>query len=290
MSSSEPAPPLQDVLEASEKLPAFPEVVWKVMPLIRDMAPVQEIEAVIKYDPVITAKVLNFSQSAHFARRQTITSLRDAIVLMGQQQLIQVIMAACASRYFEGTEPAAGYDLREGELWEHAVAVALMTEIVGRRLSYENILSAYTAALLHDIGKTVLNHYVKAYFDSILNLVREKKMRFLDAERQVLGIDHQQLGTMIARRWKFPVEVTTAIEYHHYPLQAKEHRTLVSIIHIADRMVSAMGIGCGVDSLMQPNQDEVFVELGITSRMVDQCLVELVEALRETKQFLATPR
>lgn len=287
MSSSESPPPLKDVLEASERLPAFPDVVWKVMPLIRDMAPVQEIEAVIKYDPVITAKVLSFSQSAHYARRQAICSLRDAIVLMGQQQLIQIIMAACASRYFQG-EPAAGYDLREGELWEHSVATALMTEIVGRRLGYENILAAYTAALLHDIGKTVLNLYVSTYFDTILSLVREKKVRFLDAERQVLGIDHQQLGTLIARRWKFPAEVTMAIEYHHYPLQAKENRTLISIIHIADRMVSAMGIGCGVDSLVQPNQDEVFVELGITSRMVDQCLVDLVEALRETKQFLAS--
>lgn len=287
MPSSESAPPLKDVLDASERLPAFPDVVWKVMPLVRDMAPVQEIEAVIKYDPVITAKVLSFSQSAHYARRQVITSLRDAIVLMGQQQLVQIVMAACASRFFQ-SESANGYDLREGELWEHAVAAALMTEIVGRRLGYEDIFSAYTAALLHDIGKTVLHLYVKTYFDSILSLVREKKMRFLDAERQVLGIDHQQLGTMIASRWKFPAEVTTAIEYHHYPLQAKENRTLVSIIHVADRMVSAMGIGCGVDSLMQPNQDQVFVELGITSRMVDQCLADLVEALRETKQFLAS--
>lgn len=285
MSTAESQVLLKEVIEAAEKLPAFPDIVWKVMPLIEKMAPVREIEAVIKYDPVITAKVLAFSQSSFFGRRHPITSLRDAIVYLGQQQLVQIIMAACSERYFSGE--AAGYDLREGELWEHSVAVALMTEIMGRRLKFDRILTAYTAALLHDIGKTVLNRYVTTYFDSILTLVREKKMRFLDAEREVFNIDHQQLGTKIAQRWKLPLEVVTAIEFHHSPREAKDNHDLAALVYVANRMVSAIGIGCGVDGFLQPNQDEVFLELGITARMVEELLAELVGALQETKQFLS---
>ena len=284
--SSPQTPLVQKVLDAAGTLPPFPDVMWKVMPLIRAMAPVQEIEAVIKYDPVITAKVLSYSRSPHFARKHTIGSLRDAIVLLGQQQLIQVIVAACSARYFQGETP--GYDLQQGEAWEHAVATALMTEIIARRLGLEQSLTAYTAALLHDIGKTVLSVFVHDHFERILALVSEKKMRFLDAEREVLGIDHQQLGTMVAERWRLPAEVIIAIGYHHRPKEAPENKDMVSLIYVANRLVSGIGIGTGVDSFLQPNQDEVFVEMGITPRMSEQFLIDLVEAMKEARQFLAS--
>lgn len=278
---------LHEVLEAAKKLPPFPDVVWKVMPLIQKTAPLGEIEAVIKYDPVITARVLAFSQSPHFSRRHSISSLRDAIVFLGEQQLIQVIVTACSERYYAGKTPV-GYDLREGELWEHAVATALMTEIVGKHLGLGNLFTAYTAALLHDIGKTVLSHFVESYFDSILTLIKKKRMRFLDAEREILGIDHQQLGVLIGEQWQLPREVIAAVGYHHSPQQAESNRDLASLVYVADRMVSALGIGCGVDGFLQPNQDAVFAELGISSDLMDRCLADLVEAVRETRTFLTS--
>lgn len=285
MESPKQAALVKEVLKAAENLPPFPDVVWKVVPLVQKMAPVNEIEAVIKFDQVITAKVLAMSQSPQFARRQSIGSLKDAIVALGDQQLLMVIMAACSSRYY--SKDTSGYDLSEGELWEHSVATALMTEIVGTHLGHGNLLTAYTAALLHDIGKTVLHFYVKSYFDSILALVQEKHMRFLEAERQVLGIDHQQIGSLIARRWRLPAEVVNAIAFHHVPMEAKENADLVGLVYVANRMVSALGIGCGMDGFLQPNQDEVFVQMGITSRMVERFLADLVEAMRQTREFLA---
>lgn len=284
MSSPPSPPPIAEVMKAADSLAPFPEVIWKVMPLLKNMAPVNEIEAVIKYDQVITAKVLALCQSSLYTRKN-IASLRDAIVFLGQDQLVQVIMTACSARYFSGA--AAGYDLREGELWEHSVGSALMTEIVGQRLKKGNLLTAYTAGLLHDIGKTVLHHYVNTYFDSILSLVQKKRMRFLDAEREIIGIDHQQLGILIAQRWRLPREVVTAIGYHHSPLEAPDNREVVALVYVANRMVSAMGIGCGADGFLQPNQDEVFSNLGITRRMVEEFLAELIGALQQAKRFLS---
>ena len=276
---------LDQVLASAQKLPPFPEIVGKVLPLIQRMAPVNEIEAVIKYDQAITAKVLALSQSPYYARRQPIHSLRDAIVILGQKQLIQVITIACSARYFRGD--GSGYDLREGELWQHSVAVALMAEIVAQRTGQQDLFAIYTAALLHDIGKTLLSLHVKDYYDVILPLVHKEKLRFVEAERRVLGIDHQELGATIARRWRFPPGVTTAIGFHHYPNEAKDFREVAATVYVANRMVSAMGIGCGLDGFLQPNQDDVFLELGLTSRMVEQFMATLHDALEETKAFLA---
>ena len=274
-----------EVVASAEKLPPFPDVVRKVMPLIQQMVPVRSIEEVIRLDQVITAKVLAMSQSAYYSRGRAIRSLRDAIVTLGQRQLIQVIMAACAAQFFSGK--TAGYDLREGELWQHAVATAIMAEKVATRIGHKDILTAYTAGLLHDIGKTVLHQYVKAYFDLIVNAIRSRQLRFIDAEREILGIDHQQLGAIIAKRWRFPGEVVSAIGHHHQPQEAHEHRDVVAVVYVANRMVSGMGIGCGVDGFFQPNQDDIFTELGITSRMVEAFMAETLEDLEGTRQFLA---
>jgi putative nucleotidyltransferase with HDIG domain len=274
----------KEVIASAEKLPPFPDVTRKVMPLVQRMAPVNEIEKVIRYDQAITARVLAMSQSTYYSRGRNVSSLRDAIVALGQRQLIQVVMAACSAQYFSAK--STGYDLKEGELWQHAVATALMAEKVAKRIGFSNVLTVYTAALLHDIGKTVLNLYVNTYFDLIINLLRSKQLRFLDAEREVLGIDHQQLGAIIARHWRFPAEVVMAIGHHHSPQHAKEHRQVVALIYVANRMVSGMGIGCGVDGFWQSNQDDVFLELGITTRMVDQFMADTLDDMEEAKQFL----
>lgn len=278
-------PLLEQIVQAAELLPPFPDVVWKVMPLVQQMAPVAEIEAVIRYDQAITARILSLGRSAYYARRHAIGSLHDAIVCLGQRQLLKVIMSACSARYFE-SKPT-GYDLREGELWEHAVATALMSELLAKRLGWRKIFVAYTAALLHDIGKTVLHFYVKTRADSIMALVRNEDLRFLDAEREVLGIDHQQLGMMIARHWHFPKEVTMAVGYHHCPMQAEENQDLVGLVYMANRLVSALGIGCGLDGLLQPNQDEAFTRAGLTPPMVEHLMADLVQALKQTKETLA---
>ena len=153
--------PTEEILKAAERLPPFPAVIWKVTALLRRMAPVREIESVIKYDQAIAAKVLAMSRSAYYARRYAIGSLSDAIVALGDQQLIRVVMTACAARYFESE--ISGYELKEGEMWQHAVATALIAETVARRLGQKKVLTIYTAALLHDIGKAVLSFYVKTY-------------------------------------------------------------------------------------------------------------------------------
>jgi putative nucleotidyltransferase with HDIG domain len=284
MTSAEYPPSLAEIIESAERLPPFPDVVWKVAPLIRRMAPLQEIEAIIKYDQVIAAKVLAMSQSPLFTRKRGVSSLQDAIVSLGNQQLLMVILTACSSRYF--TEDATGYDLRTGELWDHAIASGIMAEIVSRHLGLKNTLTAYTAGLLHDIGKTVLNFHVRTYFESITNTVKEQKIPFIEAEQRILGIDHEQLGALIARRWHFPADVTAAIGNHHRPLEVEDHANLAGLVYAANRMVSALGIGCGVDGFLQPNHDKVFVSLGINTQLADKFLVELVDKFEQTRQFL----
>jgi HD-like signal output (HDOD) protein len=113
----EPTPfiPTKEIFKAAERLPPFPGVIWKVMSLLRKQAPVKEIEKVIQVDQAIVAKVLAMGRSAFDARRYNTASLKEAIVALGKQELMRIVMATCAARYFE--TGLSGYESREGELW-----------------------------------------------------------------------------------------------------------------------------------------------------------------------------
>ncbi len=219
---------VKDIVAAAEKLPPFPDIAWKIISLVKAMAPVKEIEELISYDQAITAKILRLGNSVYYGRQYEVRSLKDAILLIGNKRLIQVVIAACATRYFgNGCSPD------ERELWEHSVITALISEIVARRLNYKGILTLYTAALLHDIGNTVLNLYSRIYLHSSLREIRGES-NMVRSERRALGIDHQELGGIIARKWKFPPDIAAAIEHHHNPEKAGQYEEITSLVYLAD--------------------------------------------------------
>ncbi|MGQ9484324.1 MAG: HDOD domain-containing protein [Desulfosoma sp.] len=277
-------PALDEILRAVDRLPPFPKVVTRVIPLLRAMAPINEIEAVIRYDQAITARVLSIARSPFFARRYKIRSLRDAIIFLGQRQIVEIILMACSAHYFRGQ--LRSYDLREGELWAHSVATALLSQIIAEDLQRQRALSIYTAGLLHDIGKTVLDRQVPDYFDTIYLLVRERQITFLEAEREVIGINHQDLGALIAHRWNFPSEVQVGIRFHHSPLDAKHHQDVAAILYAANRIVHSIGIGVSAGDFLQPDADEVLQKLGITQDRMDAYFLKVIEAMEDARSFL----
>lgn len=274
---------MRDIVTAAEKLPPFPDVAWKLTAMIKQMAPVAEMERIIGLDQSLAATVLRLSRSAYYARRFDVRSLKDAILLLGNKRLLQVVISACALRYFE--KGGSGQD--ERELWEHSVSSAILSEIISRHLSKGKILTLYTASLLHDIGKTILNVYAKIYLQSSLRRIRSEG-RFVQVERMALGIDHQELGGIIARNWKFPAEIIAAIAHHHDPERAGPYWEIASIVYVANELSSpvAKTRGDSGKPAIDPEHDPVFKQLGITARMAEDIRAELAGHLAGVKRML----
>jgi putative nucleotidyltransferase with HDIG domain len=268
--------PTQELIKAAEKLPPFPAVIWKVTALLRRMAPVSEIEAVIQYDQAIASKVLALSRSAFYARRHAVNSLRDAIVVLGDEQLTRIVMTACAGRYFQSE--ISGYDLREGQLWKHSVATAVLAERAAKRLGDKRGLTVYTAGLLHDIGKAVMSFYVKTSIDAVLILMGRKGLSLLEAEQETLGMNHQQLGMMLAKRWRFPPEVSSGIGFHHCPTLADGHQDVAAAVYVANKAATALGFGCGLESLVESHEEDILAMIGVSAETVPQFWSDMAEA------------
>ncbi len=277
---------LKDILAAADKLPPFPDVVWKVMPLIQRVASAGEIEKVIRYDQAIAAKVLALSRSIYYARQHSVNSLSDAVSVLGNNRLVQVILMASASRFFQGNK--ATPDSREQQLWRHSVATGIIGEIIARHVGHKKALKIYLASILHDIGKTVLYHYEGIYLGSTLQSMVDENIDVLESERRTLGIDHQALGRMIARRWRFPAEVIMGIGYHHHPKQAQTDQDIAAIVYAANRVTALAEATEDQPVSFDPGRDPIFVELGLTGKIVERLQGHMKEAMVGITQFLTS--
>jgi len=273
------------ILKSINNLPAFPATVQKASGLIGNPDySVTELVKVIQYDQAITANVLRMCNSAYFGVRYKIYTLREAVAYLGRENLHRLIQAAGTSRFYKKVN---GYYLEATRLWEHSVGVALMSQILAKKIYDQEDPKFFTIGLLHDIGKVVLGEYVHESFQEIMDLVSNQGYSFLEAEEKVIGINHAEVGGEITRLWKFPMEMTEAITYHHRPdLMKRGDDTIAWLIYLADQACMMMGIGGGEDGLAYRGLGEVIEKFGLRQRDFEECIVLLLNDLESAKELV----
>ncbi|MBE9546075.1 MAG: HDOD domain-containing protein [Proteobacteria bacterium] len=273
-------------LKSIKNLPPFPATVQKVSALISDPDfSMMDLVGVIEYDQAITANILKMCNSAYFGVRHKISNLRQAVSYLGRENIVRVVNAAGTSRYYKKAE---GYYIDEAaKLWEHSVGVALMTQILSRKIYGREDNKLFTAGLLHDIGKVVLGEFVHESFQEIMGLVTDHGYSFLEAEEEVIGINHAQLGGEIAVLWKFPREIRDAIAYHHRPdLMEEGDDAIPWLIYLSDQACLMMGIGGGVDGLAYRGLGEVIDKFNLRQKDFEESIVLLLKDLEKAKELV----
>ena len=224
-----------------EAFPGMPTTAAKLLPLLDNAdSTASEIESILKYDPGLTANILKLTNSAYFGIPTRISSVKQAIVLLGWKRLLQVVMTICMSPLMNKTIP--GYDLPRGALWQHSVAVSVAAETLVKELKIPDADEVFTAALLHDVGKLILGGFVKEDLQNIEDMVT-KGIAFDVAESMVLGTNHAEIGGQILDKWSFPSNLVSAVQWHHDPESCEEHCNLSDIVHVANTMGIMTGFG-----------------------------------------------
>lgn len=273
------------ILKSIDKLPAFPATVHRVSELVGDPDfAIADLVDVIKYDQSITANILRMCNSPYFGIRYEVSSLREAVIYLGRQNILHVVYTAGTSRFYKKVK---GYYWGATKLWEHSVGVALMSQILAKRIYDREDPRLFTAGLLHDIGKVVLGEFVHDSFQEIMDLVSNQGYSFLEAEKEIIGINHAELGGEIASLWNFPKEIKDAITYHHRPdLMEEGDDSTPWLIYLADQACMMMGIGGGADGLAYRGLKEVINKFGLRQRNFEESIVLLLKDLDKAKELL----
>jgi putative nucleotidyltransferase with HDIG domain len=273
------------ILKSIQTLPPFPATIQKVMALASNPdSSLTELVAVVRLDQAITANILRICNSAYFGLRRPVDNVNDAIMYMGKKNVLRAVMTAGLSRYFRTQK---GYDVKGGDLWEHAVAVALMAQICAAKMSRPDDPRLFTAGVLHDIGKMVLGEFVHESWQKIQELVEKQRYSFLEAEEEVIGVNHAELGGEVARIWKFPDEILKAIAFHHRPDLLADNDTVPWIVYLANQVCHIMGIGVGTDALSYRAVGDVAGRLSLKQRDLEDMMAELHLKLQGAKELVS---
>ena len=205
-----------------------------------------KLAGLIELDQAVAANVLRLARSAAYAGRVPATTVRDALVRLGTAALLELVLGEFMKKL---RIEAPLYRLSEDDLWLHGAAAQLAVRAIMQERPQSKIPQlAVTAALLHDIGKLVMVRHLKADVAVVLERCKETGETFVDAERALFGADHAAVGAEIARKWKFPEEITDAIERHHEH-ELPESTTTLDAVVTANFVAKTIGVGLGGEGL-----------------------------------------
>jgi putative nucleotidyltransferase with HDIG domain len=230
-------PKAKEISRAIKDLKPIPQIALKIMRMINE--DIYEIDALteeIRKDQVISAKTLHLCNSAMFSNKKKIESLEHAVVMLGQHLLLKLIISASINSFF--SQCGMGYSLCKGGIFHHAVSTAIVAEKLAIQTEKVSPSLAYTAGLLHDIGKVAIDQYIYADFPNFYRQLNEEKQNLIEVEKNLLGIDHTEVGGDLALNWSLPESLIETIRYHHMPEKSVHNTELVHIVYLADLLMS----------------------------------------------------
>ncbi len=284
MTLAQPDFTLEYVFEHLTELPTFPKVVQKALAMLEDPNTlITDLAEVLKFDPSITANILKVTNSAHFGLPQQVTSLETALALLGQKQIREVLVASASLPYL--ARPIRGYGMEPRDLWAHSIGCALASEMLAEYINFPATDVLFTSALLHDIGKIVLNIFVGARLDEIQAVARQEDITFSEAEWKVIGSDHAVLGSQLLRYWELPPDIVRAVRNHHDPdLYVQDE--LSALLALSNILAVKLGIGVGADAFRHRINPRLLEMLGLDTDDCLKCMIKSFEALNEAQDLL----
>ncbi len=248
---------LSKILKKVNQLDPIPTVIHKVLDLAADPeSALEDMVSVVERDPAITANLLRTVNSAHMGLPVKVDSVHQAVAMLGLQQIVELVLSQNVSGNLKRSQK--GYGLAKGDLWRQSLAVAMLARTLADQHDLLSLPAIYTAALLKDIGKVILHEFVADQLSAIQKLVSRKGLSFVEAEMEVLGMDHTTLGGMIAKQWHFSPHMIYMIENHHLTNPASRNDPATSTLYLADMVAMMVDTGIGVDRLAYHVYQDVF--------------------------------
>ena len=273
------------------ELPTLPEVLVKLNSVIADPeTSADDVAQVISTDPAVSTNILRIVNSAYYGLQVRVSSVTLAVSIMGFAMTKKIALKAAILSVFakkgrkKNSVETPHFD--PAQFWRHSIFTGIAARILGGAgSSFDDTHGEdlYICGLLHDIGKIILLENHGAEYAAVLQQVAAIGNPESDVETEMLGFNHADVGSVLAIKWFLPEDLTIAIRYHHAPSRDPFHRSLSSLIHLADRVAWNAGNPSTV-GLREPRLDiEVYDQVGLEPEQVEELLPQVQEDFESTE-------
>lgn len=265
----------EQLANSVQDLPSLPAVVMELLSNIeQENIDISVLAKKVSYDQALTAKTLRLANSSSFGLQVKVGTIQQAITFLGFQTTRNLITAAAVTGCFpNGLCPG----FNDKAFWRHSIATAACSRSLARRLRFNQDV-AFTAGLLHDIGRLVLVTGHPQAYGEVLAWRARHECDWLEAEHAVLGVDHVAAGVALAEHWNFSDTMRQAIAYHHAP-ETPGAGFLAAIVHVANAVVHALDLAGEDDELVPALSSVAWDAMGLNEEAY-------LDLFRETEQQL----
>lgn len=274
---------IDSILDDVVTLPSLPTTVARIVELVNDpQCSLLDVGKVVATDPAIALKTLRLANSAYYGLRQKVTSVEQAVVLLGLKVIKNMVFTATV---FETLRTEMGAFL------QHSVATGMAMRVLAESSRAATLSSpdeAFVYGLLHDVGKIVFEQFFPTEFKLVAKAVQEDGAQWYEAERAVLGVDHAQMGARLAQNWKLPEDLVHAIGGHH-DLAATDarHHQVAALLSVADFLACRCGLGAHSPKQTVTVSEAHWAASGITAQMVPPLMERYFEAIPHVGELVA---
>lgn len=247
----------------------------------------EEVVKVLKHDMILTAKLLRVCNSASLGFIELVGSVDQAVLLLGYQKILQMVLALAFGDVL--VVPMPGYAVEANELWRHSLMVAAAAEIMSRHApgSETDPAVAFTAGLLHDIGKLAMNQVLTAEKQATVRYqIAEHGASRLEAERTVFGADHAEVGACLLGTWRLPDVIVEGVANHHSPVLEPRGR-LSPVLYVANCLAHLAGSAPGWEAYALKPQSGVISAFELTPQKLEGFVLQLRDTCERTESLMA---
>lgn len=268
-------------------LPTPSPVLLKLMTLLlQPEIDSSQIVPLVKSDGALCGKLLAACNSAAFGLSTPVGSVEQAIFYLGNQQVYRIVMVLGIGKQTGRSHPA--HLIKEHDLWRHSLTTAVLAEII---LTEGDVLKvdpsvAYTAGLLHDIGKLALNPFITAeWVAEIRRLITSEQLSPIEAERAVMETDHAEVGACLLRSWRIPELIVEAVASHHKP-QLTPRPGLSAVVCVANRFAHRLDSASGEQASTPRSPDPIAAAVGLNPEKLDHVMSTAGSSLQNVERLV----
>lgn len=226
----------EKILASVVNLPVVPKVMFETIKLLDNKyTTAGELNKVISKDQALLTKILTIANSPLYGLQRKVTTIEYAILVLGYRELRNIISALSVAEAFRNKTDKY---LNSKEFMLHSYLTGTASKKLATDIGYNNSGEAFIAGFLHDIGLSVMHRYLHSSYINITELVESKGVRFRDAELDVLGMTHDQIGYFLLDKWNFPKEISEPVLTHHNP--SESNSVLGAIVNLADYITNRL--------------------------------------------------
>ncbi len=230
----------EKILGNIKDLPSIPKVIFEVTKLLGNLEPsAHGLSEIIIKDPGLTTKLLAIANSPLYGIKRKVSSLEFAILVLGFQEIKNIVTALSLADSFK---IAGDKYFSPLDFWIHSMVTGSAAKGISQHLGFDFGSDAFVAGALHDLGIMVIHKYLNKKYNEIVDFRKKNNVSMLEAELEVLGMTHQEIGKFLTEKWALPILLCDALQYHHNPLNARENKNFVSVIHLVDYMTHKLNI------------------------------------------------